>query len=388
MKNASILVAWVLFFVTGCESGSDAHRSAAAPVPLAKGTISDGTSAKEPGNAAGGREAVSSSQLDQALELQSGVYGLPFGATTDEIMKWCADNNMAVGNPTEKDVKEAAQKAVARIRDLKEAYDFEVDSLAPLEQELLKLAQGYAETRDVFELAKIVGAAEKLEVLKNPTISYEGQKYYLVRVHKGMNVNVDDEQKVCTDDRITKTAYRLMLTPTAQSERMAASGLTSMEVLFHGDIGQELRAYATLAIVGGNAQRGANAQFELIMTALGEKYGTPRFIPQWRSNNGHQQSYEIIAADMHELLGIDCDISFFLRNAGIAWARNLIVLGDVTRTADSPGMTLRGPVLWLLYYDHKAATRIFALHQRAIDDFRKNYHEKKKEALAQIQQNF
>ena len=213
----------------------------AVPTSLAESVISDGMSAKGPAKSEEAKGNVTSSQLDQALELQAGMYGLPFGATTDEVMKWCADNNMAVANATEKDVKEAARNAVGRIRDLKEAYDFEAASLTPLEQELLKLAQGYAETRDIFELAKIAAAAEKLDVLKNPTVSYEGQKYYLVRVHKGMEVNVDNKQKVCTDDRITKTAYRLMLTPTAQSESMAASGLTNIDVLFHGDIGQELR---------------------------------------------------------------------------------------------------------------------------------------------------
>jgi hypothetical protein len=399
MKNASILVVWSLFFCMGCESGGDAHRSAGAPAPSAEGMISDGTSAKEPGNAAGGREAVSSSQLDQALELQSGVYGLPFGATTDEVMKWCADNNMAVANPTEKKVKEAARNAVARINGLKEAYDLEVESLAPLEQELVKLAQGYAETRDIFELAKIAAAAEKLDVLKNPTISYEGQKYYLVRVHKSMKVDVDNDQKICTDDRITRTAYRLTLTPTAQSESMVASGLASMDVLLYGDVGQELGAYATVAIVGGNAQRNANTNFGLVLTAISEKYGTPESIPRWRPNSVSEQSCEIITEGIHELLGTDCGISFstsawapnltsFADLQAIVWARNLVLFGDLHKTSEPPGIALEGSRFWLFYYDHEAAAHIFELHAKALADFEKNYREKKKEAFAQVRQNF
>ena len=257
-----------------------------------------------------------------------------------------------------------------------------------MEQELLKLAQGYAEARDIFELAKIAAAHEKLDVLKNPTVSWEGQKYYLVRVHKGMEVNVDSQQKICTDDRITKTAYRLTLTPTAQSEKMVASGLTNIDVLFHSDVGQELRAYATLATVSGNVQRSANIQFELVATAFREKYGTPRVVPRWRSNNGYQRSYEIIGADMYELLGIDCGIPFFCENSAAVWARNLVLFGDLHKISELPGIALDGSAFWLLYYDHKAATRIFDLHQEAFEDFQKNYHEKKREALAQIQQNF
>jgi hypothetical protein len=384
MKKASIFVVWGLFFFTGCESGGDAHRSGAAPVPSAEGMISDGTSAKEPGNAAGGKEAVSSSQLDQALELQSGVYGLPFGATTDEVMKWCADNNMTVANPTEKDVKDAAKKAVDRVRGLKEAYDFEIAFLTPLEQELLKLAQGYADTGDLFELAKIAAAKEKLDVLKNPTVSYQGQKYYLVRVHEGMKVTVDNEQKVCRDDRICRTAYELTLTPGVQSERMVTSGLTTIDVLFQGDTGQELRAYATLAVIAGNVQRSANTQFKLVATALREKYGTPSFVPRWRSNNGHRRSYEIILSDMYELFGIDRDITFFWENSATVWARNLTLLGDI----EASGTALRGSSFLLLYWDHKAASHIFDLHQEAIEDFQKRYLENKKQALAQFHEDF
>ena len=125
MKKASILAIWFVLFLTGCESDGDAHRSAMVPTPLAEGVISDATSARGPGKGAEAKEVVTSSPFDQALELESGVYGLSFGATTDEVMKWYSDNHMAVANPTEKDVKEAARNAVGRIKDLKEAYDFE-----------------------------------------------------------------------------------------------------------------------------------------------------------------------------------------------------------------------------------------------------------------------
>jgi hypothetical protein len=303
-------------------------------------------------------------------------------------MKWCSDNGMVIANPTEEDVRKDAQRAIQRIRDLKEACDLEIASLTPLEQELLKLAQGYTDTGDVLELAKVAAAKEKLDVLKNPTVFCEGQRYYLEAVHKGMEVRVDDERKVCTDERICRTAYRLTLTPTEKSEKMIASGLTRIDVLLHGDVGQELRAYATLAVLGGSGQRSANTQFALVLTALREKYETPKFVPRWRSNNGYERSYEIIAGDMYELTGTDCGIPFFSENAGVAWARNLMLFGDLQEIAQPPGIAFNGSAFWLLYYDHKAATRIFDLHQKAVEDFQKNYHDKKKEALAQIQQNF
>ncbi|MCX5644949.1 MAG: hypothetical protein NTZ17_09735 [Phycisphaerae bacterium] len=380
MKKSLIFAICFILPLAGCRTDGDAHRTAAIPTPLTEGGPSDAAPANEKDQPETSKEAGVSSPLDEALELQSGIYGIPFGGTTEELLKWCADNNMTIGNPTEKDVRKDAQRAIQRVRDLKEAYDLEAASLTPLERELLKLAQGYNDTGDVLELAKVAAAKEKLDVLKNPTVSYEGQKYYLEPVHKGMEVRVDDERKVCKDERICRTAYRLTLTPTDKSEKMGASGLTSIAVLFHGDAGKELRAYATLAILGGNAQRSANTQFQLVSTALREKYGTPKFVPRGRSNNDYGRSYEVIAGDMYELAGIDCGISFFFENAGILWARNLIILGDI----ESPGTALRGSAFWLLYWDHKAASRIFDVHKEALQDFQKNYHEKKREALAQI----
>jgi len=329
MKKASILIIWFGLFFTGCESEGDAHRDALSRTSSVSDAMSNAASAKRPGEDTEAEETATSALLNQAIELQSGVYGLPFAATTDEVMKWCADNNMAIANPTEKDVKDAAKKAVDRVTGLKEAYDFEMAFLTPLEQELLKLAQGYTDTGDLFELAKIAAAKEKLDVLKNPTVSYQGQKYYLVRVHEGMKVTVDNEQTVGRDDRSCRTAYQLTLTPGVQSERMATSGLTGIDVLFHGDIGQELRAYATVAVIAGNAQRSANTQFKLVATALSEKYGTPSFAPGRGYNTGHRQPYEMILSDMYELFGIDRDIDFFWKNSATVWARNLTLLGDI-----------------------------------------------------------
>ena len=388
MKKSSILAIWFSVCLAGCDIDGGAYPSAAPLTPLAEGLISDVASVNEMDKTKEGKEAGVPLPLEQALELKSGIYGIPFGATTDDLMKWCTDNNMAVANPTEEDVKKDVKRAVGRIKDLKEAYDFEMAFLMPLEQELLKLEQGYANIGSVVELAKVAAAQEKLEVLKNPTVSYQDQKYYLESVHKGMNIKVDDEVRTCTDERITRTAYSLTLKPTERSEKLIAAGLNRIGVFFHGDIEQELRVYATLAVLGSNAQRSDNAQFELVLTAIREKYGDPTFIPGCRLIRDYGQSHQIIGGDMGDLFGIECGIPFFSENDTIVWARNLILLGDLRRTAESPGIVLHGSDYLLLYYDHGAAARIFDLYSRTLADFEKDYYEKKKQALAQMQKDF
>jgi hypothetical protein len=364
MKKASILVIWFIITCAGCESDDGARRSAATPTPSADGVISDTTSAKGPAEAGNAKETLTSSRLDQALELHSGIYAPPFDAARDELMRWCADNHMAVANATEKDIKEAARQAVARIGDLKEAYDFEVASVTPLEQELLKLAQGYADIGNEIERAKVAAAQEKLDVLKNPTVSYEGQKYYLGQVHKGLNAYLDNERKVCTDDRICKTAYALVLTPTEKTEKMKSDGLRMLFVFLLGDVGEEYRTYATFAWFGQGPERSASTQFDLVLRGLTEKYGTPASVP-WRPDS------------MTYLLGTDLASSY--RGSATAWAQNLLLLGENVQNTK---------VFCLFQYDPKAATRISKLHSMALADFEKSYREKKNAALAQVQQNF
>lgn len=319
--------------------------------------------------------------LKKSIILESGIYNIPFGATTDEVLKWCTANNMTITSPTEKDVKESAKKSFKRIRDIKEEYDFEEASLIHLEQELLKLAKGYAIAGDIFELAKVAAAQEILSILKNPTVSYEGQRYYLEVVNKGIKVDVDGEQRICTEDVITKTVYKLVLKPTDKSERMLQNGLQNLFVFFYGDIGEDIKTYATLGLF-------LNTQFDLIFTAVRDKYGNPKFIPPWRSDNGYAQSYEDILCDINELFGIGFDITFFGENSAVVWSHNLILLGDLQKVAEPIGVALDGTEYLLLYYEHKTANHIRELHTKAIDDFEKKCREKKQEDLSQAQKDF
>jgi hypothetical protein len=334
MKKASSLVIGVIILCAGCESDGNAHRSTAAPAPLAKRAVSDGTPAKQPAGAGKPEEGVAPSPLERTLDLQSGVYGLPFGATIEEVMKWCADNSMAVANPTEKDIRNAARNAVEKMGNLIEA----VDSFTPLERELLKLTHGLADVDSRFELGS-AAAKEELDLLKNPGATYEGQKYYLLQVHKGISVYLDGERKVCTDDRIRKTAYLLALTPTEKSERMRANGPRMLLVLLFGDIGQEPKTYATFALFGETPERSTYVQVELVRT-------------QFASESPGQ-------------------------GTTTAWAENLLL-----------GVHQGSGLFWLLHYDSKAAASILELHSKALADFEKNYREKKREALAQVQHDF
>jgi hypothetical protein len=331
----------------------------------------------------GSEKAKETSWLETTIELESGIYAIPFGATTEEIAKWCADNNMAIANPTEKDVKEAARNAVRRVIELKEAYDFEIASLTPLEQQLLKL---YSDTDDVFEQAKVAAAKEKVDLLKNATISYEGRKYYLERVHDGMKVNVDNQERFCTDDLITKTAYRLILTPTEKSEKMMNAGLKILDVFFYGDIGQDLRAYATHAIFGPTAERSTDNQLGLVLSAICEKHGSPALMaPGLGSTKDWKLWHELDDGDMYHLFGPKCG---YRGATGAGWARNLLLYGQFCGIVGSSEIVFEGSDFRLFYYDHNVVARLREFHSKALQDFEKQYHEKKKKDLTQMKQDF
>lgn len=332
-------------------------------------------------------KAKGSMSIEKILKLESGVYGIPFDANCTAVMKWCTDNSMAIENPTEQSVKKDIRRTVNRISNLQKEYDLEKDSLTELEKELLQLAQGYVNAGDVFELAKVAAARDKIEILKNPTFSYEGQKYYLERVHKGMKVDVDGERRTCTDDRITKTAYKLVLTPTVKSERMLRNGMQRMDVFFYGDIGQEPKTYATFASFGNSSERSAGAQFELVFTGMCQKYGTPVF-KDWESDflTGS------LRHDVEHLLGTEFTFLFEGSNVQLPpdkaiWARNLLLLGYLLHEGESVA-GLKGGDFALFYCDHKTATRIFELHERAVEDFKKQYHDKKEQASTQVHKDF
>jgi len=169
---------------------------------------------------------------------------------------------------------------------------------------------------------------------------------------------------------------------------MAEKGLKQLEVIFYRDPETVLRTYATFATLGGSAERSPNAQFQLVLETLREKHGSPSLIPPWRSSTNSGTSYELIASDMDELLGIECGIPFFLNTSTLAWARNLIVFADVHLTGNSGGITLNSPHFLVLYYDHQAVSYVRDLYAKAIADFEKDYHAKKGSARAAMKQDF
>ena len=105
MKRLLLLAFWFIISISGCQTDGDPHKSASLLPPTEK-IISDATSAMEEQKPQEAENPSGPSVLSNALELQSGTYGIPFGATTEELMKWCTDNHMAISNPTEKQVKE------------------------------------------------------------------------------------------------------------------------------------------------------------------------------------------------------------------------------------------------------------------------------------------
>jgi len=365
MKKLVITSMCGVLLLGGCEVGDDAYMSPAVLTPAVGAVISDTAARTEEEARARSDRASGVSHLTNVLELKSGIYGLPFEATIEEVVKWCADNGLQVVNSTEEEVKKAARRSLTRILDLPEGCDLERASVAPLEQELEQHC--LINAGDPWKLQKVRIAQRRLRALKSPTVLYQNQMHYLDKVHEGMTVEVSGGDRTCTDDTVTEAAYSMTLKPGPESQRMNENCLRELSIFFYRDAEDNLKTYATVAIFF--------AQRALVRTALQEKYGSPQSIPPMRPDTLSEEAYATIAGDAAEFLGMGFSVEFFFNTSTLAWARNLLL---IQQSSD----------FVLIHYDHEAATYLADLYTKALDDFKDDCAANNEAALAQMEQDF
>jgi hypothetical protein len=218
------------------------------------------------------------------------------------------------------------------------------------------------------ENARIETLLKKLEILKNPSFSYDGEKYYLKSVFP-------DGLQSCEDREITKTSFDLILKPTKDSERMKKNGLLELQILFYSNQEETPKTYATLARFGDFTQ------IALIYGAISEKYGSPESIKNSDFDATvnravgyiyyEDEAISIIKNEMLHLAGLifDYKIEIFM------WARNILAIPS-------------GHEFYVLYYEPGIVDKLIEHHQKGIERCKEKFNKQINQDVNQIQKDF
>ena len=309
-----------------------------------------------------------SSEPNEINALETGICGIPFKASVDEVLKWAKSNNMDIANDTEQTVLERVKNKTSKIKQIKRAY--EVDKqffLSEMEKELMEIS-GYDAGVDILEKEEIKKIQEELSVLKNSSVQYEGGKYYLEQVFKKIEVEIDNRTMYCTDDKITKAAYVLVLRSTEKSENINNNGVFEIEVFFFDSNGQNFLSYATLAQFNVGY-----FQEDMILQSLTKKYG--KYIINVTQDDFTNK--EFIGSDM-----------FFETALGM-----FDVGREVSSKAWDIGVVLSSgrPVnnyLFIVHFNEDIVENILATREQVFKKFEKEYYQKKELLKKQMENDF
>ena len=307
--------------------------------------------------------------------LEAGIYKIPFNASIDEILKLAQSNNMDIANDTEQKVRERVREKTSRIKQLKKSYEADKQLFfSALEQELMEL-NGSDEMIDSFEKEEIKKIQDELLVLKNTSLSYNGQKYYLKQVFKDIKVEIDQKTLSCTDNRITKTVCELILRPTEKSEKAKNNGLEEISIFLFSPNGQNFLSYATFATFRGGYS-GANK----ISQVLTQNYGVNKEIncAEYEDKYSSGKPWPLRENYVRELSSINMKLDWFGVNL-LIWNRSIVMISKN-----------RGPMYYfgVLYYNHNIVNDILTLQTKTLEDFKKEYYRKKQQETIQMKQDF
>ncbi|MGO9611405.1 MAG: hypothetical protein ACLPT4_17455, partial [Verrucomicrobiia bacterium] len=252
----------------------------------------------------------------QAVELKKAMYGLPLGASLDEMQKWFEEKNVQVRGDTKSKIDEATRQELALLNNYGLLQDTGLGeeelkgekqiNYAQLEQQLPTIASNTDKAR--VSAASSIEALQKLcMTLKNPTFSYKGTTYFLSSVIPGLN-----------------QAFGLVLLP---SDEMKNDGIQGI-IVFCENKGNSLVSYGAAVALGDNVDK--------VVDALNGKYGEAQTVEEkWPGKSD-------------ELYRITGDSTFQSGPYEIyQWRKNVLMTKEG-----------RGAVAVVIYYDAEAAKRI------------------------------
>lgn len=361
------------------DSDNDVKKKAKEAVKKLQSSSSDQTDEK--GRSENSSTSSAQKVLRDSVPLDKGIYGVPFNATVEEVLVWVKDNNMAIDNPTEqaitKNIKERHEK-IERLKNEAKDYEDQKQNMPAMEQEAQEVTnniQGFDPTVVGIGLTAMqnIEAIEKnTELLKNPSISYAGEKYYLIgNFSDGMNAGTIDG-KTCKDPEITQNSYKLVLEPTKESERTKKDNLGVMAIYFYINEDQQMRSYATYAVFNSEA-------FKDIYKTITDKYGEP-VLPKYTKSNErkYNEDWKIIEDERFHVTG-------FTKTPEMIWARNIQFSGNINVEDDR---SISSSVFGLLYYDPNIVNQLIEHHKKAIEKFNEEQKKQRNQEVNQIKKDF
>ena len=326
------------------------------------------------------------------VELSKGMYGIPFGAKLQEVLKWCEENKVNITNPTKEEIEKKARYTLSKIRDISKAYNIDKEQFSEMEKEVLKLTMD--EQMDAMEKMAVSQAEKILEDLKSGSFNYKGKSYLLNREFRdGESVTVEGIEKVCIDKRITNMIYSLEITPSDISEKLINNSLSGIRIFFKRDDSGNLTSYATVAIFQDSLKDVLVKQYNSVFKVLSEKYGNPVYREKLGTKrNELHPTYQGVTysatedntpeGNIYHLTGID-----FLGYDALLWKKNVILITKF-RNNDLSTPDASEEKFYVIYYESNTANSVLGSYEQAIRDFRDSCSKEDIKKESQMKENF
>jgi hypothetical protein len=322
------------------------------------------------------------------IDIQKGVYNMPFNTTPVQVMEWAKKENLDIAMKSEVEDQSAVSGFIHELDELQDEGFFLLDpnsrelviadkfttrkGLLALEQRLSELT--FAQTyRGRQRYAKALKIRDYLNTLKNPYIEHENEKYFLKSVFSfiggGMPLYLDKNYE-CFDDKIIRNTCFLKL---MRKRTLNDSNPLVAVTVYFARIGEEQwNSFATSAFF-------ASSEINEIIEVLNKKYGQfkvadpyykslkmpPDQVPvrQCISEVGETQKYwyypNSLTLIFFHLYGVWPTTD---RNSILVWKNNIFAL-------NLPATFSMVPVF--VYFDSKYAQTIIDSHIFAIKERKK-----------------
>lgn len=305
---------------------------------------------------------------EQIVQYGLGLYKIPFNASLDELLNWATINKMKILNKTEKQLRDEIENLSSNIQRLKDAYESDKQYLFEMEKVLLEIQED-SKVFNMLEDMTVTRLKESLNCLKtNPSFNYANEKYHLTKIFDQFKLSNDGKTIIIKDDEITGTAYKLILSPTTESETKF-TGLEELEVCVNKRPSGDLAVYATSGLF-------EEKQYENIRTAIIDKYGFPVSV---ESSFGADESnaYKAVRQKNYHIIGIDFDDNFNY----LVWDKNNLAIILIDKKDEKDGFMV-------IYCDQITVNTLIKVRIKQWDQKFEKLRQEKTQQDKEIRDNF
>jgi hypothetical protein len=334
-------------------------------------------------------EQPQATDAPKPFDLKNAVYGIPLGASLENVLLWCKTNQVTFDQFQKEDIKKFVSKTMSanrNVRDLlKDAKEEESNNLTAMEKLLGKL-QEVDSTLDEMEKERNRQTAEEvhkyMDILKNPTFTYNGCTYYLFKQFDGLSIVLDGKKLACRDARITDTTYAMLVAP---SGKLDDKNLNDVQISFYKDADGKLWSYAVSVSYHPYAESGlyndmmseVDKKRKLIGEALDAKYG-PHKIQTFNEDTKYEEGWvELVKSRIGGIIW-----GGGARDSKWTWGWGEELPCGIIMTCGDEHL------IYLYYADAKYTPQIDKLHNAALADFKCNCEKKQKEDAEKLKNNF